>query len=250
MPNTLATRILATASVVVALSGVGACSIPRSGIPGSVAPATTPRQALNSDAVAVLGEALIRAATANNVAEVIKLIEAGAPVEYRGDAKRTALLAATRANSIAAARELMARGANVNAQDELQDSAFLYAGAEGLTEILRLTLEYGADVRSTNRYGGTALIPACEHAYVETVALLLDTEIDVDHINSLGWNCLLETVILGDGSADHQEVVSMLIEEDADLGVTDPGGLSALEHARRLKQSAVVRLLEDAETPR
>ncbi len=41
----------------------------------------------------------------------------------------------------------------------------------------------------------------------------------------------------------------MLIDDEADLAITDPKGMTALDHARRMKQSSVVRLLESAEPP-
>ena len=249
MSKSPAVRKLVACSVLAALLGLSACGIPHSGVPGSVAPATPPKPALNSGAAAVLGEALIHAATVNDTAEVSRLLEAGAPLEYRGDDARTALLAATRANSIEAARELMVHGANVNAKDTLKDSAFLYAGAEGLTEILGLTLEHGADVHATNRHGDTALIPACEHAYVATVEILTDTDIDVDHVNDLGLTCLLAAVTRGDGSQPYQEVVETVLDVGANPAIADPKGKTALDHAREKKQSAVVKLLESAGPP-
>ena len=34
--------------------------------------------------------------------------------------------------------------------------------------------------------------------------------VEVDHVNNLGWTALLEAVILGDGGANHQEIVQIL----------------------------------------
>ncbi|MGL3806198.1 ankyrin repeat domain-containing protein [Paeniglutamicibacter sp. R2-26] len=238
-----------TCLALAAVLGLGACGIPHSGSPGSVAPATPSRPALNAGAAAVLGEALIHAATVNDTAEVSRLLEAGAPLEYLGEDERTPLLAATRANSIEAARELMVHGANVNTKDALKDSAFLYAGAAGLTEILGLALEHGADVHAVNRNGDTALIPACKRAYVATVEFLVDTDIDLDHVNDRGLTCLLEAVVSGDGSPPYQDVVEMLVDEGAKLDIADPQGKTALDHARKMKQDAVVRLLTGAVPP-
>ena len=249
MPRMPDARKLIACSILAALLGTSACSIPHSGVPGSVAPTAPTRPALDSGAATVLGQALIHAASINDTAEVGRLLEAGAPLEFRGDGARTALLAATRANAIEAARALMEHGANVNAKDELKDSAFLYAGTEGLTEILVVTLEHGANVRATNRDGNTALIPACQHAYVETVEILLDSEIDVDHVNDRGLTCLLEAVVSGDGSPPYQDVVEMALDDGANPAVADPKGMTALDHAREKKQSSVVRLLESAEPP-
>ncbi len=159
---------------------------------------------------------------------------------------RTALLAATHGNHEAAARLLIDAGADVNAQDNQLDSAFLLAGARGYVGILRMTLAAGADLKSTNRYGGTALIPACHYGHVDTVRELLATQIDVDHVNKLGWTALLEAVILGDGGARHTEIVRLLLAANADPGIGDAQGVTALAHARRRGFSEMIRLMEDA----
>lgn len=243
-------RLLMTCSLVAALLGLNACNIPPTGVQDSVIPAPPTISESATGNLAALGESLVVAAIANDADQVRRLLLAGVSADYRGTDGRPVLVSATRANSVEAARELILHGADVNAKDAISDSTFLYAGAEGLNDILELTLENGADVGSTNRFGGTALIPACEHAHVKTVGLLLDAKVDVDHVNDLGWTCLLEAVILGNGGPPHQEVVRLLIDAGADTTIPDSQGTTPLEHARRMQQSAVVRLLENAGPPR
>jgi ankyrin repeat protein len=113
-----------------------------------------------------------------------------------------------------------------------------------------MTLAAGADLKSTNRYGGTALIPACHYGHVETVRELLATPIDVDHVNKLGWTALLEAVILGDGGARHTEIVRLLLAANADPGIGDAQGVSALAHARQRGFGEMVRLIEGASRAR
>lgn len=186
---------------------------------------------------------LVDAAGRGDLAQVRRLLEAGAAIEQRDARGRTPVLAATAGKHLEVVRALIARGANVNAQDHQRDSAFLLAGASGYTEIVRATLAAGADLKSTNRYGGTALIPACHHGHVETVRLLLTTPIDVDHINNLGWTALLEAVILGDGGPAHAEIVRMLIERKANVNLADRQGVTPLTHARQRGQERVARML-------
>lgn len=186
---------------------------------------------------------LVDAASLGDLSQVRRLLEAGAPIEQRDAAGRTALLAATAGNHLEVVRALIARGANVNAQDHQRDSAFLLAGASGFTEIVRATLAAGADLKSTNRYGGTALIPACHHGHVDTVRLLLTTPIDIDHINNLGWTALLEAVILGDGGPAYIEIVRMLIARKADVNLADRQGVKPLAHARQRGQERIAAML-------
>ena len=109
-----------------------------------------------------------------------------------------------------------------------------------------MTLAHGADLKSTNRYGGTALIPACERGHVDTVAVLIAAGVDLNHVNRLGWTCLMEAIVLSDGGAPHQQIVSQLIAAGADLNLPDSNGLSPLQQAQQRGQSAIAQLLRDA----
>ena len=193
---------------------------------------------------------LIEAAESGDSVLVQRLLAAGASIAARDARGRTALLAATHANRVAAARLLLDAGADVNMQDNIQDSAFLYAGAEGRLEILRLMLRPGAksapDFSVRNRYGGNALIPACHHGHVETVRELLKTKVDIDHVNNLGWTALLETVILGDGSARYVQITQLLLAHGASVKIADRGGVTPLAHARSRGHGEIARLLQRA----
>ncbi len=154
-----------------------------------------------------------------------------------------AIVAATKAGDTETVRTLLEAGADPNAKDGMQDSAFLYAGAEGLDEILKLTLAHGADVTSTNRYGGTALIPASEHGHVSTVRILLDAGVPVNHVNNLNWTALHEAIVLGNGSADHVEVVRMLLAAGADPSIPDGDGVFPRDLAADRGYDEIVELI-------
>lgn len=186
------------------------------------------------------------AAKANDAARVQELLAAGAKLEARDGAQRTALLAATHDNAIDAARVLIEAGANVNAKDNIRDTPYLYAAAEDRLEILRMTLAAGADLKDTNRYGGTGLIPAAHHGYPENVRELLKTAIAIDHVNSLGWTALLETIILSDGGPTHQDILKQLIDAGANVNLVDGEGVSPLAHAKQRGYMSMVVMLEKA----
>lgn len=170
----------------------------------------------------------------------------GADVESRDAEGATPLVVATKRNDLELARVLLDAGADPNAKDAIQDSAYLYAGAEGLDDILKLTLAHGADVTSTNRYGGTALIPASEHGHVSTVRILLRAGVPVNHINNLGWTALHEAIVLGTGSADHIEVVRMLLDAGADARIPDGNGVLPRALGAARGYDAIVALIDDA----
>ncbi|MBB5235555.1 ankyrin repeat domain-containing protein [Deinococcus budaensis] len=68
----------------------------------------------------------------------------------------------------------------------------------------------------------------------------------MDHVTHLGWTALLEAVILGDGGAQHAEIVRLLLEAGADPNLPDGEGVTALEHARSRGYAAMVHLLKEA----
>lgn len=189
---------------------------------------------------------LIRAAAAGDLGTVNRLLKEGASVKAKDDRGRSALNAAAYENHVEVVRRLLAAGADVNAADHVPSAPLMTASVRGYVEVVRLVLAAGADVRGTNQYGGNALIPACHYGHIEVVRELLKTKIDVDHVNNLGWTALLETIILSDGGAKHQEIMQLLIAHGANVNIADRESASPLTHARRRGYGEMVRLLERA----
>jgi uncharacterized protein len=90
------------------------------------------------------------------------------------------------------------------------------------------------------------LIPAAHHGHPEVVRELLKTGIAVNHVNRLGWTALLETIILSDGGAVHQDILAQLIAAGADVNLADAEGASPLTHAKRRGYTKMVEMLEHA----
>ena len=154
-----------------------------------------------------------------------------------------ALLLAVAGGHAAVARALIDAGASINVVAGNQDTPWLLAGALGRSEILRRMLSARPDLSRRNRFGGNALIPACERGHVEAARVLLTSGIDVDHVNNLGWTCLLEIVVLGDGSARHIEVARLVLDAGANPNIADRDGVTPLAHARRRGFSAIAGLI-------
>ncbi len=155
------------------------------------------------------------------------------------------LMIATYQNDYPMAAFLVKRGADPNQQDELLNSPFLFAAASGYLDLVKLYLAYGARFDVFNRFNGTALIPAAEKGHVEVVRLLCHTKnFPINHINKLGWTALLEAVVLGDGSKDYVDIVSILLKGGADKSIADKDGVSALDHAEEKGFSEIAELLQ------
>ena len=189
---------------------------------------------------------LIAAAGRGGLPEVEKLLREGADVQAKDGSGKTALNSAAYGNHVEVFRRLLAAGSNVNERDNVPSSPLMTAAVRGYVEIVRLALAVGADVKSVNQYGGNALIPACHYGHIEVVRELLRTEIDVSHVNNLGWTALLETVILGDGGAKHQEIMKLLLRHGAKVNLADRDGVTPMAHAQRRGYKEMVKLLQRA----
>ena len=186
---------------------------------------------------------LPQAAVSGDLAEVRRLLSAGADVDQRDARGRTAVTAAAMEEHVEVVTALVDAGADVDLQDTDRNNPLLVAGENGNVALLQAVLRGDPDLRVTNRFGGTALIPAADRGHVGMVRALLATEIPIDHVNQLGWTALLEAVVLGDGGRAHQEIVRSLVEAGADVGIADRDGVTALEHARRRGYRAIARIL-------
>lgn len=199
---------------------------------------TTPVDALGSpDAV------LLSAAASGKPNVVRNALAAGARIECRDAYGRSALLLAVLGDHVETAQLLIEHGADPNAVDDRLDTPWLATGTTGSVAMLETLLPAGPDMSIKNRYGGIAIIPASERGHVEYVRRVAATGIDVNHVNDLGWTALLETVILGDGSAAYQEIVRILLDAGAIRELSDRDGVTARQHAVRLRHGALAALL-------
>ena len=178
--------------------------------------------------------ALLSAAASGEFARVASALAAGAQLDARDNHGRSPLLLAVLGNHLDVAALLVDRGADPNAVDHRLDTPWLATGVTGSVSMLEVLLPAGPDMTIKNRYGGVAIIPASERGHVDYVRRVADAGIDVNHVNDLGWTALLEAVILGDGSADYQQIVRILLDAGADAELADREGMTALQHAHRL----------------
>ncbi|KAA1426848.1 ankyrin repeat domain-containing protein [Nocardioides antri] len=187
--------------------------------------------------------ALLRAAAAGDADAVALALRAGADIEARDEHRRTALLLAATYDHVAVAQVLVAMGADPDALDDRHDTPWLVTGVTGSVAMLEALLPARPDLTIVNRYGGVSVIPASERGHVDYVRRVVSTGIDVDHVNDLGWTALLEAVILGDGGADHQEIVRILLAAGADPTIPDGDGVTVLQHAEERGFEEIARLL-------
>ena len=150
---------------------------------------------------------LMNACTAGDAARVELLLGAGAAVEARTWAGRTALGYACEFGRLEVVRLLVERGgANVNARAGwCGGTALVVACGGGHLEIARLLVQLGADLLATNHDGGTALLQALRNNHMETASWLVEQALgesnrtgELNRTNFLR-RCLIVDDLFGDG---------------------------------------------------
>lgn len=208
--------------------------------------ATTIQTALDSEPLTDPIAALLDAAASGDPDRVALALAGGAGIEARDAKQRTPLLLAATNDHTDVARLLVALGADPDALDDRHDTPWLVTGVTGSVEMAEILLTADPDLTILNRFGGTSLIPASERGHVDYVRRVVHTGIDVNHINDLGWTALMETVLLGDGTQPHQDIVQILLDAGADPAIADRGGVTPAQHAQSNGFDEIAQTLANA----
>jgi ankyrin repeat protein len=190
-------------------------------------------------------DGLHRAAYGGDVEGIRRLVSQGADVNARDPHGRTPAHVAAFASQNEALRALAEVGADMNALEGQAYDVVTIAAVADDPGLMSLAIELGNDPSLvTSPYDGTALIAAAHLGHYEVVRRLIVAGAPLDHVNNLGWTALIEAVILGDGSSDHQDVVRALLSAGADRSIADRNGVTPLQHARSRGYTEIVELLE------
>ncbi|WP_253284516.1 MULTISPECIES: ankyrin repeat domain-containing protein [unclassified Ruegeria] len=179
-------------------------------------------------------DGLFRAAHDGDVAEIRRLASSGADVNARDPKGRTPVHVAAFASEDEALIALAEAGADMNALEGRAYDVVTIAAVANDPELLLLAIKLGNDPGLvTSPYDGTALIAAAHLGHVEIVRRLIAAGAPLDHINNLHWTAVMESVVLGDGEANHQDVLDALLQAGADRTLADRDGVTPLQHAER-----------------
>jgi hypothetical protein len=213
-----------------------------------LAAAVPPRaQVAPSEAELAAYRGLHAAAARGDVAEIERLVGAGARLDATDGNRRTPLHVAVFRRHGKAARKLIQLGADPDALDADRYDIVTIAAVANHPDMLKIALDGGGNPRAvTSRYDGTALIAAAHLGHVEIVRMLIAAGAALDHVNNLGWTALMESIVLGDGGKNHADTLEALVKAGADVNIPDRGGVTPLAHARARGFAAMVRILEAA----
>ena len=192
-------------------------------------------------------QGLHAAAQRGDVAQIARLLKAGAAIDATDGAGRTPLHVATFARQGVAVRALMEAGANHAKLEHGRYDAVTIAAVADDEDTLRTLLAHGASAKLvTSRYDGTALIAAAHLGHDGVVRQLIAAGAPLDHVNNLHWTAVIESIVLGDGGKRHQATLKALIDAGANLQLADRHGQTPLALARARGYTAMVTMLEKA----
>jgi ankyrin repeat protein len=185
------------------------------------------------------------AAHKGDLAELRRLIAAGAKLDTRDSHGRTPLHVATFARQRDAIRLLANAKANLGALENDRYDAVTIAAVADDEETLELLLSLGASAKLvTSRYDGTALIAAAHLGHAGVVRRLIAAGAPLDHVNNLHWTAVIEAIVLGDGGPRHQQTLRALVDAGANLKLADRQGRTPLMLARSRGYTEMERILD------
>ena len=192
-------------------------------------------------------QGLHAAAHKGDLFQIEKLAASKAALNSRDGNGRTPLHVATFARQRDAIRALVKAGADINLLDNDRYDGITIASVADDEETLRVLLALGANPKLvTSRYDGTALIAAAHLGHDGVVKQLIAAGAPLDHVNNLHWTALIESIVLGNGGARHQECLRALLAAGASHQLADRQGNTPLQLARTRGYAEMVQMLEKA----
>lgn len=177
----------------------------------------------------------------------LKLIGSGANLNVTDDNGRTPLIVAAHRGLHDMARILVAGGANPNARDKQNYDIVTIAAVNDDVAFLKVALALGGDPKAiTSPYNGTALIAAAHLGHHRSVAELIMAGAPLDHVNNIAMTALIEAIVLGDGGANHQATVRLLLDAGANPNIADRSGATPLALARSRGYAAMAEMIARA----
>ncbi|HTY51241.1 MAG TPA: ankyrin repeat domain-containing protein [Steroidobacteraceae bacterium] len=180
------------------------------------------------------------------------------PAEVRGPDGSTPLMWAVYRGDVAQVKKLLRAGAKVGDVNDYGASPMQMAATAGNTAILKLLLKAGANADSPNDEGQTALMLVARAGNVEAAKLLLEHGATVDARERWGE----QTALMWASARRHPQMMELLISHGADVNArsawrnwerhvtaesrakrTNAGGLTPLMYAAREDCRACVEVL-------
>ena len=185
---------------------------------------------------------LVEAARNRDSQKVRALLAQHADVNVRADDGSTALLWAAHWNDLELANLLLRAGADANVANDFRMTPLTQACINGSAQFAGVLLKAGANPNTPVATGETPLMACARTGSVDGVKILLSRGADVN-VKEPAQN---QTALMWAAAEHHPDVVSTLIEANADLRAHTKKGFTALHFAAREGDAEVAKRLLDA----
>jgi ankyrin repeat protein len=175
-----------------------------------------------------LNAQLLVGARQGDLAQVERVLAAGASPASRNRLGKTALILAAEKGNLAIVEAVMKAGADVNQASLEGVTPLMAASYAGAAPVVKRLLEAGAKTDARDRMNKPAMVYAAGQGDAATVDALLSSGIDVDVAYEHGLTALMWAA--GQGQAD---AVRLLLARGAKRDLRDDRGLTAAEIARQ-----------------
>lgn len=177
-------------------------------------------------------------------AEITQLLINGLDPNQRDGHGRTPYLVAAHAADTKAMELLVKGGADPRARDSRNYDAITILAVVDQPDAMVLAIRLGGDPKAiTSPYLGTALIAAAHLGHHRVIRELIMAGSPLDHVNNLGWTAVIEAIVLGDGGANHQESLRLLLDAGANPNLPDRQGRTPLALAQDRGYAPMVAML-------
>jgi len=176
----------------------------------------------------------------DTIREIVMLIEKGADVNYKDETGSNALMLAVLEKNMPLAKLLLEYKAEVEVKGNIIGlTPLILAVHNDDFEMAKMLLEAGATTDVKTEIGFNALMYAVLNKNMPITKLLLDYKANINEQESLiGLTPLLLAITNND-----IEMVSFLLENNADPTIVDSTGQSALTYAEEQKSDAIITLI-------
>ena len=196
----------------------------------------------NIRAVTDSGAGIVMLALQSLKPDVVTLaMDKGAPTDGTDPRGRTALELAVSNGFTDIARRLISDTDDVNKPlNAAGATLFLEAVRSGHLAMVELMLDHGADIKAKDLYGSTALMTAASTGNALVVKYLLKTGADIKPSDNSGASALMRAAI-----GNHDNIIDILLTAGAEIEHKNNEGMTALIHATQLELLEAVQTLLD-----
>ena len=191
-----------------------------------------------------LNEILLTAARHGHQNVVKLMIEQGADINYKADYNSITLLHyASKHAHVTVAKFLVKQGADMKATTEVRlETPLHYASMNGHVEVVQFFLDKGAPINLQTSDGYSPLHLASTHGHSALVMFLLQQGAYVDIKDKYDKRTPLHMAIL----KQQFDVVKLLVDNDADMGLEDSRFRTAFSYSRGKIQDYLCQYKRDA----